>query len=183
MPGNEVEILLVEDDPDEAELTLHAFEADLLASRVQVAADGEEALDFVFCRGPFAGRDPHWPLKLILLDLKLPKLDGLEVLRRLKSDAGTRTIPVVLLTSSKEESDRREGYLLGANSFVQKPVDFESFRATVKQLGRYWLLTNQPPPAPAAVAGSAFMQTAAPVGPPVPAAVGGSAGHGNNGAG
>lgn len=142
----EVEILLVEDDPDDVELTLHVIQTGGLASRVQVARDGEEALDFLFCRDAFSGPDRGWLPKLILLDLKLPKVEGLEVLRQIKGDPRTRTIPVVILSSSRQESDRLNGYLLGVNSHVQKPVDYDKFRATVEQLGLYWLITNQPPP-------------------------------------
>ena len=147
MRRHEVEILLVEDDPDDVELTLSALEAGHLANRVQVVRDGEEALDFIFCRGAFSDRDMNGPPKLILLDLKLPRVDGLEVLRQIKDDVRTKTIPVVILTSSKEERDRLNGYLMGVNSYIQKPVDFDKFRATVEQLGLYWLVLNQPPPA------------------------------------
>lgn len=153
MPTYAVEILLVEDDPDDVELILHALEAGDLVNHVQVARDGEEALDFLFCRGAFGDLEMDGPPKLILLDLKLPKVDGREVLRQVKGDVRTKTIPVVILTSSKEDSDRLSGYLLGVNSYIQKPVDFDKFRATVHQLGMYWLLLNQPPPAGAPAPG------------------------------
>src|SRR6266550_4896511 len=145
MSSSEVEILLVEDNPDDAELALHALRREKLANKIHVARDGEEALEFIFCTGAFAQRSFAQPPKLILLDLKLPKVDGMEVLKRLKSDPRTRTIPVVIMTSSKEERDLVNGYGLGANSYIQKPVDFDQFRETVKQVGMYWLVTNQPP--------------------------------------
>jgi two-component system response regulator len=145
----QIEILLVEDNKDDLELTLHTLCKENLANRIQVARDGEEALQFLFCDGPFADRSFDNRPRLILLDLKLPKVDGMEVLKRLKADARTRTIPVVILTSSKEERDLAEGYGLGANSYIQKPVDFEQFRNTVKRVGFYWLLINQAPVAKA----------------------------------
>ncbi len=147
MTESRVEILLVEDNPAEVELTVHALSKEKLCNRIEVARDGEEALDFLFCRGRFSGRSPGHPLKLVLLDLKLPKVDGLEVLRQVKADPRTRAMPVVILTSSKEERDLVSGYQLGANSYIQKPVDFEQFRQRVKQFGLYWLVVNQPPPA------------------------------------
>lgn len=144
-PANEIEILLVEDNPNDAELTLRALKKYNLANRVQIAKDGVEALEFIFATGPYSGRNiNHYP-KVILLDLKLPKLDGLEVLRKIKSDERTKIIPVVILTSSKEERDLVESYKLGANSYITKPVDFESFVKAVSDLGLYWLLLNQPP--------------------------------------
>jgi len=145
MNSSEVEILLIEDNRDDAELALHALRREKLANKIHVARDGEEALEFIFCTGAFAQRSFEHPPKLILLDLKLPKVDGMEVLKRLKSDPRTRTIPVVIMTSSKEERDLVTGYGLGANSYIQKPVDFDQFRETVKQVGLYWLITNQPP--------------------------------------
>lgn len=143
MTADAVEILLVEDNPADVELTLHALRQNGVANHIHVAHDGEEALDYLF------GRDPvlDGSLKLVLLDLKLPKVDGLEVLRAIKADPRTKAIPVVILTSSKEEKDLIAGYNLGVNSYIQKPVDFNQFRETVKQLRLYWLLVNQPPPA------------------------------------
>lgn len=141
-----VEILLVEDNSDDLELALHALRKEHLSNNIQVARDGEEALDFLFCRGPHSGRSLNQLPKVVLLDLKLPKLNGLEVLRQIKGDERTKTIPVVILTSSKEEKDMVESYLLGVNSYIQKPVDFDQFRQTIKQLGLYWLVVNQPLP-------------------------------------
>jgi len=142
---DEVEILLVEDDPNDVRLTLHALQRENLKNRIEVMRDGEEALDFLFRRGTFSSRAHTRPPKLILLDLKLPKVDGMEVLRQLKSNAGTQAIPVVVLTSSKEERDLVESYKLGVNSYIQKPVDFDQFRQTIKAVGLYWLVVNQPP--------------------------------------
>jgi two-component system response regulator len=141
----EVDILLVEDSQDDADLARHALRHEKLASSIFTARDGEEALDFLFCRGPFAQRSFDLPPKLILLDLKLPKVDGMQVLKEVKADPRTKSIPVVILTSSKEERDLIAGYDLGVNSYIQKPVDFEQFRETVKRVGLYWLVTNQPP--------------------------------------
>jgi two-component system response regulator len=141
-----VEILLVEDDPDDAELALHALKAENLANQIEVARDGEEALDFLFCRGKNGGRSFENPPRLVLLDLKLPKVDGLEVLRQMKNDPRTKAIPVVILTSSRQEADLTEGYRLGVNSYIQKPVDFDQFRKVVKEAGLYWLVVNQTPP-------------------------------------
>ncbi len=145
----EVEILLVEDNAADVELTLRALRKEKLANRIEVVGDGEEALEFLFCRGRFSGRSFEHPPRLVLLDLKLPKVDGLEVLRAVKADPRTRPIPVVILTASKEERDMVDGYQMGVNSYIQKPVDFESFRAIVKQLGLFWLVVNQPPPSAA----------------------------------
>ena len=146
MANHELDILLVEDNPDDVELTLRALRQHKLANHIEVARDGEEALDFLFCRGSFAARTFDHPPRLVLLDLKLPKVDGLEVLREIKKDARTQPIPVVVLTSSREERDMVESYQLGVNSYIQKPVDFDQFRRTIKQLGLYWLVVNQPPP-------------------------------------
>ncbi len=145
MVQNEVEILLVEDSAADVELTLHALRQNNLANRVYVVRDGEEVLDFIFCRGVYSNRSFVYPPKLILLDLKLPKIDGREVLRIIKMDARTKIIPVVVLSSSKEETDLINSYQLGVNSYIQKPVDFDQFAETVKQLGLYWLLLNEPP--------------------------------------
>jgi two-component system response regulator len=145
MNTNEVDILLVDDSQDDVDLTLHALRTEKLANHVFVARDGEEALDFLFCSGPHAGRSFDHPPKLVLLDLKMPKVDGMQVLKQVKGDARTRTIPVVLLTSSREERDMLSGYDLGVNSYLQKPVDFDDFRKMVKMLGLYWLVTNRPP--------------------------------------
>jgi two-component system, response regulator len=139
-----VDILLVEDNADDVELALHALRHGHLANNIFVVRDGEEALDFLFCRRPFAERSMEQPPKLVLLDLKLPKVDGMQVLKEVKSDPRTRTIPVVVMTSSKEERDLVESYSLGANSYIQKPVDFDQFRTTVKTLGMYWLVINEP---------------------------------------
>jgi CheY-like chemotaxis protein len=139
----ELDILLVEDNQDDIDLALHALQREKLANRIFVARDGEEALDFLFCRGAFAQRSFDHPPKLVLLDLKLPKVDGMEVLKQIKSDARTKTTPVVIMTSSKEERDLVAGYNLGANSYIQKPVDFDQFRETVKTVGLYWLVINQ----------------------------------------
>ncbi|HEY8201309.1 MAG TPA: response regulator [Actinomycetota bacterium] len=136
------EILLVEDNPNDVELTLRAFEKNQLTGRIDIARDGAEALDYVFCRGPHAGRRFVHP-RVILLDLKLPLVDGLEVLAQLKSDPRTRTIPVVVLTSSREERDLSESYQLGVNSYIVKPLDFAQFVDALRQLGLYWLLLNE----------------------------------------
>jgi len=142
---HQVEILLVEDNPTDAELTLRAFKARNFANQVFVARDGAEALDFFFGDGSHPLRDIGVVPKVVLLDLKLPKVDGLEVLRRLKADEHTRTIPVVILTSSREEPDIAAAYRLGANSYIVKPVDFEAFARAVSEVGLYWLLLNEPP--------------------------------------
>ena len=140
-----IEILLVEDNPQDLKLTQRALKKANLANHIQVARDGEEALQFIFCEGPYAGRKIQNGPKVILLDLKLPKVDGKEVLARIKSDPRTKMIPVVVLTSSKEQSDLVESYKLGVNSYIVKPVNFEGFAAAVQELGMYWLLLNQPP--------------------------------------
>jgi CheY-like chemotaxis protein len=140
-----VEILLVEDSLEDLELTQRALRNAKMGNHIQTARDGAEALDFIFCEGPHAERKIEDTPKLILLDLKLPKVDGLEVLERIKSDPRTKHIPVVVLTSSKEQIDVVKSYQLGVNSYIVKPVDFEGFNAAVQELGMYWLLLNQPP--------------------------------------
>ena len=145
MNSTEVDILLVDDSQDDIDLTLHALRAENLANHVFVAHDGEEALEFLFCTGPHSNRSFDQPPKLVLLDLKLPKVDGMQVLEKVKGDPRTKDIPIVLLTSSREERDRINGYELGVNSYLQKPVDFAEFRKVVKLVGLYWLVTNQPP--------------------------------------
>jgi len=139
-------ILLVEDNPDDEMLTRMALQENRLLNEVVVAHDGVEALDYLFGRGRYAGRDLNDAPQVVLLDLKLPKLDGLDVLRALRADDRTKLLPVVILTSSNEEQDLVAGYSLGANSYVRKPVDFQQFTDAVKQLGLYWLLLNEPPP-------------------------------------
>jgi len=142
----ELEVLLVDDNPSDAELTIHSLRRDKLANRIHVAEDGAQALDFVFCRGSFDDRSFCEPPGVILLDLKLPKVSGLEVLRAIRADERTRAIPIVILTSSAEQRDLIEGYRLGANAYIQKPVDFDEFRKVVHQIGMFWLVANQPPP-------------------------------------
>ena len=145
MLAGEIDILLVEDDLMDVDLTLYALRQGNLANRTYVARDGEKALEYLFGRGASSDRGLECPVKLVLLDLKLPKVDGLEVLRAIKNDPHTKAIPVVILTSSREEKDLINSYDLGANSYVQKPVDFDQFRENVKQLCQYWLLVNQSP--------------------------------------
>lgn len=140
-----VELLLVEDNPQDLELALRALRKANLSNRIHVARDGAEALEFVFCEGAHSARRIDDAPRVILLDLKLPKVDGLEVLKRVKGDPRTKTIPVVVLTSSKEHSDVVESYQLGVNSYIVKPVNFESFVASVRDLGLYWLVLNHPP--------------------------------------
>ena len=144
--GADAVILLVEDNPRDETLTLRALEKSNVANRVVVARDGVEALDYLLARGDYAGRDIEDTPQVILLDLKLPKMDGLEVLSEIRSDPRIKLIPVVILTSSLEEQDMVRGYGLGANSYIRKPVDFRQFTEAVRQLGMYWLLMNQPPP-------------------------------------
>ena len=144
MNTNKVEILLVEDNPTDVELTLRTLKKHNLANHVEVVNDGAEALDFIFATGAYKGRKIDKKPKVILLDLKLPKVDGLEVLRKIKSDERTKDIPVVVLTSSKEEKDRIESYRLGVNSYIVKPVDFNQFTKAVSELGLYWVLLNEP---------------------------------------
>jgi two-component system, response regulator len=143
----QVEILLVEDDENDLDMTLRVLRKANLTNRIQVARDGPEALEFIFCQGAHAERSFATPPRLILLDLKLPKIDGMEVLKRIKGDARTKAIPVVILTSSKEQKDVIRGYDLGVNSYVVKPVSFEGFAAAIQELGMYWSLLNQPPSA------------------------------------
>jgi two-component system response regulator len=143
--NDRVEILLVEDNPNDLELALHALRRHNLANHIEVVRDGAEALEFIFGTGAYAHRRVEDVPKVILLDLKLPKVDGMEVLERIKSDPRTRSIPVVVLTSSREERDVVESYQLGVNSYIVKPVDFEQFTEAVRNLGLYWLLLNQPP--------------------------------------
>lgn len=147
MADSVVEILLVEDNPNDIELALHALKKNNLTNRIHVVRDGAEALDFVFGTGAYekrnSGKSSH--PRVILLDLKLPKVDGLEVLKRIKADEKTRNIPVVMMTSSREESDIVASYRLGVNSYIVKPVDFDQFTEAVRQLGMYWMLLNNPP--------------------------------------
>lgn len=146
MTGHAMAILLIEDDSKDARLTVRELQSGSITTQIDVVQDGEEALDFLFCRGAHSRRSPDHPPRVILLDLKLPKLDGLQVLREIKSRAETRPIPVVALTSSREEKDMVACYQLGVNSYIQKPVDFEQFRETIKTLGLYWTKLNEPPP-------------------------------------
>jgi CheY-like chemotaxis protein len=139
-------ILLVEDNPDDAALTLRALKKNNITNKIVVARDGVEAIDYLFGTGMNAGRDHNLLPEVVLLDLKLPKMDGFEVLARLRADERTKLLPVVILTSSKEEQDIARGYNLGANSYIRKPVDFEQFLEAVRQLGLYWLILNEQPP-------------------------------------
>jgi len=143
--GNPVDILLVEDNPNDAELALRALKKNNLANHLCLVTDGEQALDFMFARGRFEGRDISITPRIILLDLKLPKVDGLEVLKAVKADERTRLTPIVVLTTSKEERDILESYRLGVNSYIVKPVDFDKFVTAVRELGMYWLLLNEMP--------------------------------------
>jgi len=145
MINQTVEILLVEDNPDDAELTLNSLKKNNLANKVHLVEDGEEALNYLFAKGRYSERRIQEKPKLILLDLKLPKVDGLEVLQKIKQDEKLKTIPVVVLTSSREESDIIKSYRVGVNSYIVKPVDFDKFTKSVSDLGLYWLLLNQPP--------------------------------------
>lgn len=138
-------ILLIEDNPNDAELTLRALRENNLANEIKLLDDGEKALNYIFCRGEFSGRDQSENPKLIILDLKLPKVDGLEILRELKSSDATKSIPVVVLTSSQHETDVITSYKLGVNSYIVKPVEFDKFVDAVRQLGLYWMLINQQP--------------------------------------
>jgi len=150
--SHEVEILLVDDSAEDVELTVLALRRNKLSNDIQIAEDGAEALDFLFCRGPHQDRTFSHPPKLVLLDLKLPKVDGLEVLKTIRGDERTKAIPVVILTSSKEQRDLIDGYNLGVSAYIQKPVDFDQFSDTIRQIGMFWLLINQAPPAGAFVA-------------------------------
>ena len=145
MEENSVEILLVEDNPSDAELTIRALRKNNIANRILHIIDGAEALDYFFARGRFSGRDIRSAPKIVILDLKLPKVGGLEVLQQVKSDDRTKSIPIVVLTSSKEESDVVESYQYGANSYIVKPVDFDKFTKAICELGMYWLLINEAP--------------------------------------
>jgi two-component system response regulator len=145
MANEQVEILLIEDNPNDIELTLHTLRRHNLANNIHVVRDGAEALEYLFCTGAYADRRIEYGPKLVLLDLKLPLVDGVEVLRRMKADPRTRTLPVVVLTSSREERDVVETYKLGVNSYIVKPVNFEQFIDAVRQIGLYWLLLNEPP--------------------------------------
>src|ERR671934_1350365 len=140
-----VDILMVEDNPNDEELTLHELRKYNLANKIQVVRDGQEALEYVFCTGRYADRNIADQPHVILLDIKLPLVDGLEVLRQVKQDPRTRTVPVVMLTSSREERDLIESYRLGVNSYIVKPVDFDQFKESARALGMYWLLLNRPP--------------------------------------
>lgn len=140
-----IEILLVEDNPDDVELALYAFRRSQVTNRIQVVRDGEEALEYLFRTGAYADRVNSVP-RLVLLDLKLPKITGLEVLKRVRADPELRTLPVVVMTSSREDRDLTESYQLGVNSYILKPVDFAQFADVVEQLGMYWVILNQPPP-------------------------------------
>lgn len=141
-----IEILLVEDNANDLELTLHALGKHNLANKIHIVRDGEEAMDFLFCRNKFSDRSFDNAPKVVLLDLKLPKIDGLEILRAVKSDSRTRAIPVVVMTSSKQQRDLIESYQLGVNSYIQKPINFGEFQEVIRQLGYYWLAINQPAP-------------------------------------
>lgn len=142
---NEVEILIVEDNPSDAEMALRALKKNKLANNVLIVEDGEQALDFIFARGKYSNREKKIRPKIILLDLKLPKVDGLEVLKEIKSNDQTKIIPVIMMTSSTEETDVMKSYQLGVNSYIVKPVDFDKFVDAVRDLGLYWLLLNQQP--------------------------------------
>jgi two-component system, response regulator len=142
---DDMDILLIEDNPEDVEITLRAFQKHHIANKIHVVRDGEEALECLFATGRYAERSPCQNIRLILLDLKLPKIDGLEILQRCKSDPRTKQIPIVVLTSSREEQDLAKSYNYGVNSYVVKPVDFPQFTEAVRQLGLYWMLLNQVP--------------------------------------
>jgi CheY-like chemotaxis protein len=141
-----VDVLLVDDNAADVELTLHVLRRNHLANSIHVAEDGKEALDFIFCRGAYRDRSITQRPNVVLLDLKLPKVDGLDVLRAIRADERTKAIPVVILTSSKEQRDLVEGYKLGSNAFIQKPVDYQQFQTAINQMGLFWLVVNEPPP-------------------------------------
>jgi len=145
MKHEEYDIVIVEDNPNDAELMIHSLKKNHLANKLIVLEDGEQALDYIFCRGKYSGRNLSRPPKVIFLDLKLPKVDGLEVLKQVKSNEATSKIPVIIVTSSKEDPDIAAAYNLGANSYVVKPVDFDNFLKTMSQLGLYWLVVNENP--------------------------------------
>jgi two-component system response regulator len=152
MNEEDVEILLVEDNPNDVELMLHVFKSNRISNRIRVVRDGSEALEFIFCTGAYAARRMSDGPKFILLDLKLPKISGLEVLKQIKSDPRTCAIPVVILTSSHQDRDMVDGYKYGVNSYICKPVDFEQFTEAARMLGMYWLLLNQAPKSQAVIA-------------------------------
>lgn len=154
-----IDILVVEDDPHDLQLTIRVLQKNMAMSRIEVARDGEEALDILLCRGVHADRAAHSQPSLVLLDLKLPKINGLQVLREMKERPETRAIPVVALTSSREERDLIESYRLGVNSYIQKPVDFDKFRETIRAVSTYWLEVNQRPPKAAFPTGNAKNHT------------------------
>lgn len=145
MVTNAIEILLVEDNPNDAELTIRGLRKNKIANNILHISDGEKALEFFFAEGEYKGRNMNMPPKIVILDLKLPKVSGIEILQKVKSDERTKFIPIVVLTSSKEESDVVESYKYGANSYIVKPVDFNKFLEAIKHLGIYWLLLNEPP--------------------------------------
>ena len=147
----QIQILLVEDNPDHVEMTLRAFKESNVRNEIAVARDGAEALDYLFGTGAYAGRDADIMPEVVLLDLKLPKIDGMEVLRRIRGNELTKLLPVVILTSSNEERDLINGYSQGANSYIRKPVDFIQFSEAIRQVGLYWLVVNEPPPKPGSV--------------------------------
>ncbi|PYT14385.1 MAG: two-component system response regulator [Acidobacteria bacterium] len=149
-----VDVLLVDDNAADVELTLHVLRRNHLANSIHVAEDGKEALDFIFCRGAYRDRSITQRPNVVLLDLKLPKVDGLDVLRAIRADERTKAIPVVILTSSKEQRDLVEGYKLGSNAFIQKPVDYQQFQTAINQMGLFWLVVNEPPPPEAFAAAS-----------------------------
>jgi CheY-like chemotaxis protein len=144
--NNGVEILIADDSESDVELTVHALRKAKLANSIHIVEDGEQALDYLFCRGTYASRDFLSPPRVVLLDLKMPKIDGIEVLRAIRGDARTRAIPVVVLTSSNEQRDLIESYNLGVNAYIQKPVDFDNFRDVIERIGMFWLVVNEPPP-------------------------------------